>query len=134
MIRNWEEHSLYMDFSQIETPVGKPSDIDMWYITPTGFVIIGEIKNQRGELKTTQRKLLSRLVDEMKNGGTVLYIIHDKDVHVGDEKVNIANCLVQEYYWHGEWREPQVPITVNNAIKKIMEVENELKTSIQRRV
>jgi len=122
MIRDWEEHSLYMDFSEIDVPVGKPSDIDMWYITPTGFVIIGEIKNYKGTFKTAQKKLLTKLCDDLKGGGTVLFIIHDKDVHLGDDMVNIANCLVQEYYWNGEWVEPQVPTTVNTAINKILEV------------
>lgn len=123
MIRDWEEHNLHMDFSQIAVPKGKPSDIDMWYILPNGFVILGEIKNHNGQFKPFQKQLLSRLVDELQNGGTILYIIHDKDVHMGATEVNIANCLVQEYYWNGEWIEPQVPITVNNAIKKIMEVK-----------
>jgi hypothetical protein len=122
MIRDWEEHSLHMDFSGVDVPVGRPSDIDMWYITPQGFVIVGEIKNQIGEFKTFQKRLLSRLIDELKDGGTVLYIIHDKDVHMGDTTVNIGNCLVSEYYWNGQWIEPKIPTTVNEAIKKIMEV------------
>ena len=120
MIRDWEEHNLHMDFSKIDVPTGKPSDVDMYYILPSGFVIIGEIKNQMGHLKPFQKKLLSRLVDELKDGGTVLYIIHDTDVHTGGSEVNIAECLVQEYYWNGEWREPQVPTTVNKAIQKII--------------
>ena len=37
-----------MDFSHIDTKYGRPSDIDMWYITPSNFLIIGEIKNSKG--------------------------------------------------------------------------------------
>ena len=118
-----------MDFSEVDVPSGHPSEVDMWYITPKGFVIIGEIKNEKGSFTSYQRKLLSRLVDGMTKGGTVLYIIHDKDVHLGDKKVNIANCLVQEYYWNGKWIEPQIPTTVNTAIRRIMEVENEFSTN-----
>lgn len=123
MIRDWDEHNLHMDFSNINVPHGKPSDIDMWYILPSGFVILGEIKNHSGQFKPFQKQLLCRLVDELQNGGTILYIIHDQDVHMGATEVNIANCLVQEYYWQGEWIEPRVPITVNKAIQKIMEVK-----------
>lgn len=46
MIRDWNEHSLHMDFSNIETSPGKPSDVDMWYISKSNFLIIGEIKKQ----------------------------------------------------------------------------------------
>lgn len=123
-----------MDFSEIDVPSGHPSDVDMWYITPSGFVIIGEIKNVKGTFTSYQKRLLARFVDGMKNGGTVLYIIHDKDVHMGDRKVNVADCLVQEYYWNGRWIEPKIPTTVNTAIKKIMEEQNVINTSKERRI
>ena len=120
MIRNWQEHALHLDFSHIDVPQGHPSDIDMWYVTSDGFLIIGEIKNQKGTFTRGQKSLLASLVDGHRGGGTVLYIIHDHDVHMGDSVVDVSQCLVQEYYWRGEWLEPQVPITVNNAIKELI--------------
>lgn len=119
MIRDWQEHSLYMDFSNIETPQGRPSDIDMWYITTNGFLIIGEIKNRKGTFTDGQKALLKKIVDRHKGGGTVLYITHNKDVHIGDSMVDVSKCQVSEYYWNGEWIKPREYTTVNDAFKKL---------------
>ena len=116
MIRDWSEHNLSMDFSRIGVVC---SDIDLFHITPKGFLVLGEIKNHKGEFKRGQRKLLSNLVDANKNGGTVLYITHDSDVHNGDSIVDISECLVEEYYWNGEWVTPYRFTTVKDAMKKL---------------
>ena len=121
MIRNWQEHELHMDFSNIDTPQGKPSDVDMWYISKTNFLIIGEIKNEKGYFTDSQKWLLARLIDNHKGGGTILYITHDKDVHVGDKTVDVSRCQVAEYYWHGKWYVPKQPITVNQAFAKLLD-------------
>lgn len=66
MIRNWNEHSLYMDFSEMATDSRpQPSDIDMFYLGANNTLILGEIKNERGELKDGQRRLLERLAVNM---------------------------------------------------------------------
>lgn len=121
MIRNWQEHQLNMDFSNIETPQGKPSDIDMWYISKTNFLIIGEIKNEMGYFTDSQKWLLAKLIDQHKGGGTILYITHEKDVHKGDRFVDVSKCQVAEYYWHGKWYVPRQPITVNEAFAKLLD-------------
>lgn len=120
MIRNWDEHGLHMDFSNIKVPKGRPSDVDLWYIDRTVFLIIGEIKNAMGTFTDAQRYLLSRLVDNHKGGGTILYITHDKDVHRGDTIVDVSRCKVSEYYWHGKWRTPKQYTTVNEAFNKLL--------------
>lgn len=109
-----------MDFQNIRTPKGRPSDIDMWYISNTNFLIIGEIKNNKGEFTDAQKWLLTRIVDSHKGGGTILYITHDKDVHKGDRIVDVSQCQVSEYYWHGKWRIPKEPITVQEAFNKLL--------------
>ena len=105
-----------MDYSHICVVC---SDIDLFHVTPTGFLVIGEIKNCKGEFKSGQRRLLSNLVDANKNGGTVLYITHDRDVHKGAEIVDVSQCLVEEYYWKGEWITPYKFITVDDAMRKL---------------
>lgn len=120
MIRDWEEKNLMMDYSHIGVVC---SDIDLFHVTPTGFLILGEIKNIKGDFKDGQRKLLSNLVDANKNGGTVLYITHNKDVHRGDEVVDVSECLVEEYYWNGEWITPYRFITVDEAMKRLEEIK-----------
>ena len=119
MIRSWEEHQLNMDYSNIGVVC---SDIDLFHVTPKGFLIIGEIKNRKGEFKAGQKSLLSQIVDANKNGGTVLYITHDKDVHQGDKTVDVSKCLVEEYYWNGEWITPYRFTTVGDAMKKLEEM------------
>lgn len=121
MIRNWDEHRLNMDFQNIETPSGKPSDIDLWYIAHNNFLIIGEIKNAKGTFNDGQKALLKRLIDNHKGGGTILYITHDKFVQNGDRTVDVAQCKVSEYYWQGKWRTPRQPTTVNEAFKKLLD-------------
>jgi hypothetical protein len=116
MIRNWKEHGLHLDFSNIGVVC---SDIDLFHITPSGFLIIGEIKNTKGIFKTGQRRLLQKIVDANSKGGTVIYITHTKDVNNGDTIVDISNCLVEEYYWKGEWITPYKFITVKEAMKKL---------------
>lgn len=105
-----------MDYSNIGVVC---SDIDLFHVTPNGFLVIGEIKNHKGEFKAGQRRLLSNLVDANKHGGTVLFITHDKDVHSGDTIVDISECLVEEYYWNGEWVIPYRFITVKEAMNKL---------------
>ena len=109
-----------MDYSRICVVC---SDIDLFHVTPTGFLVIGEIKNCKGEFKSGQRRLLSNLVDANKNGGTVLYITHDQDVHKGAEIVDVSQCLVEEYYWNGEWITPYKFITVDDAMRKLEELK-----------
>lgn len=121
MIRDWKEHQLNMDFSNIDTPQGKPSDVDMWYISKTNFLIIGEIKNGKGTFTDSQKWLLAKLIDNHTGGGTILYITHDKDVHKGDRFVDVSRCQVSEYYWHGKWYKPRQPITVNQAFAKLLD-------------
>ena len=120
MIRDWQEHNLHMDFSNIATPQGKPSDVDMWYISKTDFLIIGEIKNGKGYFTDGQKNLLKKLIDQHRGGGTVLYITHDKDVHRCDRVVDVSKCYVAEYYWHGKWYVPKKPTTVNEAFAKLL--------------
>lgn len=105
-----------MDFANIGVIC---SDIDMIHITRNGFFIIGEIKNLKGTFKEGQKKLLAQIVDNYKNGGTILYITHDRDVHEGDAIVDVSECLVEEYYWNGEWVMPYKPITVKDAMRRL---------------
>ena len=118
MIRNWAGHDLHMDYSNVGVVC---SDIDLFHITSNGFLVLGEIKNCHGKFTDGQRRLLSKIVDHYKNGGTVLYITHDEDVHIGSEVVDVSECLVEEYYWRGEWIKPYRFTTVKEAMKKLEE-------------
>lgn len=120
MIRNWDEQRLGMDFGEIGVSC---SDVDMIHVTANGKLIIGEIKNAKGTFQDGQRRLLSGLIDAHRQGGVVLYITHDKDVHAGDTVVNVAECEVVEYYKGGQWFKPNNRKTVKEVLNE-MEVEN----------
>lgn len=108
-----------MDLSKIGVVC---SDIDLIHITKKNRLIIGEIKNAKGTFNIGQKRLLSKIIDAHKGGGAVLYITHNRDVHQGDKTVNIADCLVEEYYWGGEWIIPCKFITVGDAMNKLEEM------------
>ena len=114
MIRNWDEQRLGMSFENISVVC---SDIDMVHITNGGKLIIGEIKNEKGNFGVGQRHLLTSIVDAYQFGGAVLFIVHDKDVHTGDTVVDVAECQVKEYYTGGKWIVP----ARKTKVKEIME-------------
>ena len=113
-IRNWDEQRLGMSFKNISVTC---SDIDMVHITNGGKLIIGEIKNEKGNFGGGQRHLLTSIVDAYQFGGAVLFIVHDKDVHTGDTVVDVAECEVKEYYVGGKWFVP----ARKTKVKEIME-------------
>lgn len=134
MIRDWNEHSLTMDFSSMFDGNDHPSDIDMFYIGKDehgkDVLILGEIKNARGSFGEGQRRLLEKLANNFNGLALVLYITHRKDVHKGDKVMNVGNCYVEEYYYKGyslkpQWLFPQEPTTVREVIEKYKRTSNE---------
>lgn len=118
MIRNWNYHNLYMDYSSYVDTNNHPSDIDMFYIGKDQTLIVGEIKNELGKLIGGQRKLYEQLVDGWKYDAMALFIVHNKYVQRGDTKVDVPNCLVREYYYKGKWHQPQKELKVMDVLKK----------------
>lgn len=117
MIRNWQEHELYMDFSGLAIEGhGQPSDIDLFYMGRDWTLIIGEIKHERGYLKEGQRRLLEKIIKGYRYEAICLYIVHDQDVHTGATTVDVSKCQVKEYFWHGHWRVPAKYTTVKDVI------------------
>ena len=96
-----------------------PSDIDMFYIGRDKFLILGEIKNECGELKDTQRRLLETLINGWKSDGMVLFITHDKYVQYGDTEVDVSECYVKEIFYKrtGKWTTPKRPTKVRQIIE-----------------
>lgn len=121
MIRNWNFHNLYMDYSSYTDANNHPSDIDMFYIGKDKTLIVGEIKNELGKLVGGQRKLYEQLIDGWKYNGIALFIVHNKYVQRGDTKVDVPNCLVREYYYKGEWHKPQKELKVMEVLDKYKE-------------
>ena len=95
-----------------------PSDIDMFYMCKDGTMIVGEIKNERGQFTEGQRKLLTKCLNMHKGDAVGLYITHDKLVQNGDETVDVSACPVREIYLkkEREWRLPRRVVTVKEVL------------------
>ena len=126
MIKNWNYHNLYMDYSSYTKSNDHPSDIDMFYIAENNTLIIGEIKNELGKLIGGQRKLYEKIIDNWKYKGIALFIVHNKYVQNGDKKVDVPNCKVREYYYNGKWQMPKQKLKVKDVLDKYMLKEKKM--------
>lgn len=108
MIKDWQHFNLAPNFNEIKTTGGKPSDLDMFYITQDKFLIIGEFKNgDMGKLKPKQKELFETFIDNYKYGGIIVYATHHKLIENGDLNYDAATCEVEQYYLKGQWRKPK---------------------------
>lgn len=118
-----------MDFSNVEVPTGRPSDIDMFWVVPDwvselgGYLILGEIKHETGVFTDEQRGLYKTIIDNNKVGGTAFFITHNKRWQDGDKFVDVGSCKVKEFYFRGTWRQPKTYTTVNEMIHKVLAYE-----------
>lgn len=126
MIKNWNYHNLYMDYSSYTESNEHPSDIDMFYISEDKTLIVGEIKNELGNLTGGQRKLYEELINGWKYKGIALFIVHDKYVQNGDKKVDVPNCEVREYYYKGKWNKPKNKLIVKDILNKYIKKEQRM--------
>lgn len=110
-----------MDFSKFDLKVGRPSDIDLFYIGENKTLIIGEIKNEIGSLSNGQRHLMENLVDNWKYKGACLFIQHSEYVENDSKSVDVSKCLVTEYYINHQWKKPKKPLLAQDAILKLSE-------------
>ena len=126
MIKNWNYHNLYMDYSSYTNSSNHPSDIDMFYISEDNTLIIGEIKNELGTLKGKQKKLIEKIINGWKYEGIALFIIHNKYVQNGDKMVDVPNCKVKEYYYKNKWHKPKKETKVKDILKKYVKEEKKM--------
>lgn len=120
MIRNWNRHNLYMDYSSYTESSDHPSDIDMFYLGEDDMLILGEIKNESyNEIYwEKQKKLLQKIIDNYSKEAMYLFITHDKYVENGDKKVDVPNCFIKEYYYKGKWNKPKKDTKVKEILIK----------------
>lgn len=117
MIKNWQHFDLHPDFQNIKCSVGKPSDVDMFYMTKDKFLIIGEFKNaDMGKLGTKQKEMFETFIDDYKNGGIVIYATHHKTIEQGATEYDASQCQVEQYYYKGNWHTPKKYTIVQDII------------------
>lgn len=121
-IRNWNNHAVKLDFKNLRfgpEQKKRPSDIDMFYLHGN-TLILADAKNAIGEFSDGQRWLYEKLIDGHRGGGYFFYFVHDVFQQNGDTEVDVARCLIKEYYYKGKWRTPLKPTTMYEALHKII--------------
>lgn len=133
-IQDWKNFDVHLDFKNLRFGIDgkkRPSDIDMFYISK-GTLIIADGKNERGELHKGQRWVYENLINGWDKGwgnkGYFLLFKHDSYQQRGDSTVDVANCEVDEYFYKGQWHFPHTPITMLEAMSKILKDEQYTKT------
>ena len=118
-MNNWDFHGLQMDYSSMYEGNDHPSDIDMFYLGRKNFLILCEFKNERGELRDGQRKLLEKLINGWKYDGLVIFAQHDQYVQYGGTKVDVPELYISEMYYkcRGKWEIPKRPTQIKEVIK-----------------
>ena len=122
-MNNWNHFELQPNFDNIRRSMGKPSDLDMFYLTKDKFLIIGEFKSQYGTLDS-QRWLFETFINNYKYDGIVIYAKHNSLREKGDITYDASQCIVEEYYWKGRWHKPKSKITVQDVFDKFDKEEN----------
>lgn len=121
-IRNWNNHQVKLDFKNLRFGINqnkRPSDIDMFYLHGS-TLILADGKNAVGEFSEGQRGLYKALIDGWKYEAIYFYFTHNAFQQNGDTEVDVASCLIQEYYYKGKWHKPRKPTTMHEALHKII--------------
>ena len=123
MIKNWDFLNLKMDFSSMWSNGEHPIDIDMCLVGRNNFLLIGEIKNERGLLLDRQRRIIETIIEGWKDNALAIFVTHDQYVQRGDQIVDVSQCRVKEMFLktEGEWRKPKKPRTVREVVDYIKE-------------
>lgn len=128
MINNWDYQRLKLDYSSYTKDNDHPSDIDIFYITEDDTLLLGEIKNESYSRNkwNKQKKILQRVIDNYNKEAFYFFIIHNKYVQNGAEKVDVPNCKIKEYYYKGKWRTPKKEIKVIDILNKYIKKEKSM--------
>lgn len=93
-----------IDFAGLDYGGNKhPSDIDGFIEWKNKCRVIFEVKVRGKSIPAGQKLLLERIADDFETAGKPTLVIHAINDTPSDEDVLLANCLIQEIYWQGEW-------------------------------
>lgn len=94
----------------------QPTDIDAILQYKGLFYLICEVKYNGKDVPLGQRICLENMTDDFNIAGKeAMAIVADHYVDDEDEPVQLAECIVREYYWDGKWRVPKKQMTVKDA-------------------
>jgi hypothetical protein len=77
-----------------------------------------ELKHNEASLPVGQKLALGRLCDAVQDSGREAAVLVAVD-RTTEGDIQVAELPVELYRYHKEWRSPQFPITVREAIDKL---------------
>ena len=95
-----------------------PTDIDGALDFGDKLYIFFEVKHISSHLNTGQRLLLERLCHRINKSGAVSVALVAQ--HYNDhEHVILEKCILDEYWYLGEWQKPKGIITIEDCVDKL---------------
>lgn len=114
-----------------------PTDIDGLIEYKDSEYILFEIKYGGAEVPLGQKLALQRMVDDFtKVGKQAVALVCEHTVRDADKPVIAAWCQVREMYYGGEgqWRAPNKPITVREAVDGFQKCSRSIQSRHKREV
>lgn len=120
LINNHNYMSQVCDFTGLQWGTIYPTDIDGLIDYHNKAWIVLEFKHGSKECPYGQRLALERLVDDLqKSGKEALGLIARHDTS-GD--IKCADCIVDEWRFHGEWKKTDSGISVKNSLDQFIKL------------
>jgi hypothetical protein len=95
-----------------------PTDIDGVIDFGNKYFVLFEIKHRDGDdcadMPYGQQLALERIIDNLNKPAVLFVASHN--VHDTNEQVDAAACIVEKYYWLGEWHNGNGKIQLRKAI------------------
>jgi len=111
------------DFSGLLFGNITPTDIDGLIEYHGKAYVFIELKLCSAQVPYGQKLAFERLVDDLRKAGKpALCIIAEHDIVNTEDAIDVANALVNEYRYKGEWRIPRNQWTVKEMIVKFLEL------------
>lgn len=130
-IRNREWAKQLRDFSGLRFGNITPTDIDGFADFGNRVFIFIEAKYGNTKCEGGQRLAFERLCDGCQKAGVQTYfLIVEHYVENPRNDIDVANCIVREFRYKGEWHFFKKEVTVRRTIERILK-QNDLEYYIR---
>jgi hypothetical protein len=125
LIRNENHTKQLISFEGLNVGDMYPTDIDGALEYDDIYLILFEVKHNNKEIPTGQKKLLKRIADSWVESGLytgiekksiIFKVSHNTPL---GESIKLAEGMVIDYYYDGNWLKKDKPITALQAIYDI---------------
>lgn len=112
-IYNRERASQIKDYSGLRWGNITPTDIDGIIEWKDKCFIVFEAKRQGNDLPYGQKLALMRLIDNLSKPAILFVANHNAELGTD---IDMANAIVEKYYWQGEWKQVKQHMLLREAI------------------